>query len=410
MNGLALEIDHVSKKFRKGEIYDSLRDWIPALAGRLFRKPKSEALSKREFWALKDVSLCAKRGEVVGVIGPNGAGKSTMLKILSGVLKPTQGTIRVNGSLSALIEVGAGFHPDLTGRQNIYLNGAILGMKRAEITKRFDQIVAFSGLEEFLDTPVKRYSTGMYARLGFSVAAHVDSDILIVDEVLSVGDYVFQNKCMERMKEVLNSGAAVIFVSHNLHAVASLCTRVVLLDHGRVIREGGPQEVIGAYLNNVRCEPEDRPQQDAYVSKLVIRDEQGPRIRFEAGDDAWLEFEVKANRRSERLSLTVFLKDESDYLFFGTSTERLGHPAFTLDAGESVRCTFRLKLHLARGAFYVGAAVYRYDNEKTYDVRFPMGTLFVTSDKDVRGIANLYPEVESCQFSVKPREPAAQVS
>ena len=393
MNDLALEVDHVSKKFRKGEIYDSLRDWIPALARRLFRKARSDALSKREFWALKDVSLSAKRGEVLGIIGPNGAGKSTMLKILSGVLKPTRGSIRVNGSLSALIEVGAGFHPDLTGRQNIYLNGAILGMKRAEITRRFDRIVAFSGLEEFLDTPVKRYSSGMYARLGFSVAAHVDCDILIVDEVLSVGDQVFQNKCMERMKEVLNSGTAVIFVSHNLHAVASLCTRVILLEHGRVIREGDPQEVIAAYLNEARHEPADRPQQEAYVSKLSIRDEQGPRIRFEAGDDAWFDVEVSANTRCERLALAIYLKSEDNYYVFVTSTERLGYPTFSLNAAETVKYSFRLTLHLAPGVFHVGAAVHRYDIGRHYDDRFPLGTLFIAGDQGVAGVSNLYPEV-----------------
>ena len=225
MSDVALELDHIWKKFRKGEIYDSLRDWIPAFVGKMMGREASGDVSTREFWALKEISLSVKRGEVLGIIGHNGAGKSTMLKILSGVLKPTRGVMRVNGKLSALIEVGAGFHQDLTGRQNIYLNGTILGMSRAEIGKKFDQIVAFSGLEEFLDTPVKRYSTGMYARLGFSVAAHVDPDILIVDEVLSVGDYAFQNRCMERMKEVVRSGAAVMFVSHNLHAVVSLCTR-----------------------------------------------------------------------------------------------------------------------------------------------------------------------------------------
>ncbi|MGO8746039.1 MAG: ABC transporter ATP-binding protein [Thermoguttaceae bacterium] len=410
MSDRALEVNHVSKKFRKGEIYDSLRDWVPALIGRLFRKPKSDALSKREFWALKDVSLSVKRGEVLGIIGHNGAGKSTMLKLLSGVLKPTQGTIRVNGSLSALIEVGAGFHPDLTGRQNIYLNGAILGMKRAEITKRFDQIVAFSGLEEFLDTPVKRYSTGMYARLGFSVAAHVNSDILIVDEVLSVGDWVFQNKCMERMKEVLKSGVAVVFVSHNLLAVTSLCTRVILLDHGRAIREGDPQEVVGAYLNDVRRDPDDLSEQDASVSDLVIRDEQGPRIRFEAGDNAWIDVEVAANRRLERLALVIFLTNEEDYVVFVTSTGRLGYPAFTLEASETAKYSFRLKLHLAPGVFHVGAAVFRYDADQRYDECRRLATLFIAGDNGVGGMANLYPEVENCEPCAKSCETAAQRS
>ena len=225
----------------------------PLWPARLVGRPTSVTLEQpHEFWALKDISLSVGRGEALGIIGHNGAGKSTILKLLSGLLKPTNGTIEVNGSLSALIEVGAGFHPDLTGRENIYLNGAILGLSRAEVTRKFDQIVEFSGLAEFLDTPVKRYSTGMYARLGFSVAAHVDPDILIVDEVLSVGDYLFQKTCMERMKEIVDRGSAIVFVSHNLDAVASFCNRAILLDHGRVAAEGTPETSITAYMEHGR--------------------------------------------------------------------------------------------------------------------------------------------------------------
>src|ERR1700677_4055731 len=181
MSQHVLELNQVSKKFRKGESHNSLREALPALLRRLLRGRIRDSLQEREFWALRDVSFAVGHGEVLGIIGHNGAGKSTILKILSGVLVPTRGVVRVHGSLSALIEVGAGFHPELTGRQNIYLNGTILGMTCREVDKKFDQIVAFSGLEEFLDTPVKRYSTGMYARLGFAVAAHVNPEILIVD-------------------------------------------------------------------------------------------------------------------------------------------------------------------------------------------------------------------------------------
>jgi lipopolysaccharide transport system ATP-binding protein len=316
-----------------------------------------------------------------------------MLKILSGVLKPTTGNLRVNGSLSALIEIGAGFHPELTGRQNIYLNGTILGMSRREIAKKFDQIVAFSGLEEFLDTPVKRYSTGMYARLGFSVAAHVDPEILIVDEVLSVGDYAFQNKCMERMKEIVTGGAAVIFVSHNLSAVATLCTRALLLDHGRVVEEGTPQDVIQTYLRQARAPIENGAGKEAYIANVVIRDEYAPKMRFESGDDVWLDIEVKANQDCRDLSLTLYLCDDKNYGIFDTSTERLGVPSFSLVGGETAHFTFRLKLHLARGTFHVGTLIYQYNIQKMYDHRVPAGTIFVTSARDVRGVANLYPVV-----------------
>src|ERR1700686_3068165 len=186
----AIEFNNVWKKFKRGEKFDSLRDLIPSMAKMVFATRKAD-LQDKEFWAVRDVSFQIGRGDALGIIGPNGSGKSTALKLLSGILKPDKGTLSVRGRLSTLIELGAGFHPDLTGRENIYLNGTILGMRRAEIDRKFDAIVEFSGLAGFIDTPVKRYSTGMYARLGFSVAAHVDPDILIVDEVLSVGDIVF---------------------------------------------------------------------------------------------------------------------------------------------------------------------------------------------------------------------------
>src|SRR5215475_5329328 len=242
-----LDVQRVFKKFRRGELYDSLRDLVPAVTRRLVRREGIRQSGRREFWALEDVSFSVRRGEAFGIIGANGAGKSTILKLLTGIMRPTKGSISVKGRISALIEVSAGFHQDLTGRENIYLNGAILGMTRDEIRRRFDAIVAFSGLEEFIDTPVKRYSSGMYARLGFSVAAHVDPDVLLVDEVLSVGDYLFQRKCMERMQTVIGSGATVIFVSHNLREVANLCQRSLLLERGQVRAIGPTADVIREY-------------------------------------------------------------------------------------------------------------------------------------------------------------------
>ncbi len=203
MSDVALRMDGVYKKFRKGEVYNSLRDLVPALTGKFFRIQELSKSDKRDFWALQDVTFEVKQGEALGIIGPNGAGKSTILKILSRIMKPTKGSMSINGRLSAVIEVSAGFHHDLTGRENIYLNGTILGMTKREIDSKLDQIIDFSGIEEFIDTPVKRYSSGMNARLGFAIAAHVDPDILIVDEVLSVGDYAFQQKCIARMNEVV---------------------------------------------------------------------------------------------------------------------------------------------------------------------------------------------------------------
>jgi lipopolysaccharide transport system ATP-binding protein len=207
---------------------------------------------KEEFWALDNVSLAVKQGEVVGILGRNGAGKSTLLKILSRITEPTIGRIQLNGRVASLLEVGTGFHPELTGRENIFLNGAILGMSREEIKNKFDQIVAFAEIEKFLDTPVKRYSSGMYVRLAFSIAAHVDPEVLVVDEVLAVGDVAFQRKCLGKMEEAHTRSRTVLFVSHNLAAVENLCTRAVVLEQGRMVFDGPVKEAIQFYLESLR--------------------------------------------------------------------------------------------------------------------------------------------------------------
>lgn len=213
---------------------------------RKFEKSKS----KEEFWALKNIDFEIKHGDRVGIIGANGAGKSTLLKILSRITEPTTGSVKIRGRVASLLEVGTGFHPELTGRENIFLNGAILGMKKTEIKNNFDEIVAFSGVEKFLDTPVKRYSSGMYVRLGFSIAAHLEPDIMIVDEVLAVGDAEFQKKCLGKMKDVSAEGRTILFVSHNLTAVDSLCNQAVFLNKGTVHDKGEVKKVIGSYLKN----------------------------------------------------------------------------------------------------------------------------------------------------------------
>lgn len=250
----AIEFDSVWKKFKKGEKFNSIRDALPNF---LKNSIKPVDLKDSEFWAVKNVSFQIKRGEVVGIMGPNGAGKSTILKLLSGILWPTKGRMSINGRLSALIEVTAGFHPELTGRENVYLNGTILGMRKKEIDAKFDEIVEFSGVKEFIDTPVKRYSSGMYSRLGFSVAAHMDPEILLVDEVLAVGDMAFQAKCAQKMRDLLHSGATIVLVSHQLNMIQSLCKRVILLQNGTVQMDGGVDEVIPYYQNVVFKKSED---------------------------------------------------------------------------------------------------------------------------------------------------------
>jgi lipopolysaccharide transport system ATP-binding protein len=211
---------------------------------------KQTARAAEEFFALKGVSFDIRQGEIVGLIGRNGAGKSTLLKILSRITEPTSGRAEVHGRLGSLLEVGTGFHPELTGRDNIYLNGAILGMRRQEISARFDEIVEFSGVSQFIDTPVKRYSSGMYLRLAFAVAAHLDTEILVVDEVLAVGDASFQKKCLAKMEDVGQHGRTVVFVSHNMMAVTRLCQRTILLDEGRVLDDGPSHEIVGSYLRS----------------------------------------------------------------------------------------------------------------------------------------------------------------
>lgn len=248
---IAIRVKNLGKKYLLGgpqEPYDTFRDAIinslKAPLNVFRRAPRDEG-----FWALKDVSFEVNQGEVVGIIGRNGAGKSTLLKILSRITAPTEGTVELHGRVGSLLEVGTGFHPELTGRENIHLSGSILGMKRWEIDQRFDEIVKFSEIEKFLDTPVKRYSSGMYVRLAFAVAAHLDPEILLVDEVLAVGDAQFQKKCLGKMGEVAKEGRTVMFVSHNMSAISELCPRSLLLQNGEIFKDGSSREVIDCYSN-----------------------------------------------------------------------------------------------------------------------------------------------------------------
>ena len=242
-----LIVDRVSKRYRVRQTVEST-----GLRGSLRRQIRSLRRPSDEFWALRDVSFEVERGETLGIIGHNGAGKSTILKLLSNVTTPTSGEITIHGRLAALIEVGSGFHPELTGRENIYLSGSILGMRRREITEKLERIVDFSGVRAFIDSPVKQYSSGMYLRLGFSIAAHLEPDILLLDEVLAVGDAAFQQKCLNRINELHRQERTIVFISHDLVAVEQLCRRVLLLSHGRIVANGPARDVIGAYQETGR--------------------------------------------------------------------------------------------------------------------------------------------------------------
>ena len=298
MSDIAIRVEGLSKQYRIGgpqARYKTLRESLVGAvqspvrrAGRLLR---GEAATDHQetIWALKDVSFEVKHGEVLGIIGRNGAGKSTLLKILSRITAPTEGAVDLYGRVGSLLEVGTGFHPELTGRENIYLNGAILGMKRAEIDQKFDEIAAFSGVANFLDTPVKHYSSGMHVRLAFAVAAHLDPEILLVDEVLAVGDAAFQEKCLGKMGEVAGEGRTVLFVSHNMSAVASLCSRTFWLDSGRIATSGKTGTAVDEYLNSIRMrdgvsslkERQDRTGTSILrATEVRIEDLLGNRLRF----------------------------------------------------------------------------------------------------------------------------------
>jgi homopolymeric O-antigen transport system ATP-binding protein len=280
MSDSVITVENLSKQYiirHQRDRDDGLSHVIEAAVRAPFRWLRSRREQTRkgteEFWALNDVSFSIKQGEAVGIIGRNGAGKSTLLKLLSRITEPTTGQIRYKGRVSSLLEVGTGFHPELTGRENIFLNAAILGMKRSDIARKFDEIVAFSEVEKFLDTPVKRFSSGMYVRLAFGVAAHLEPDILLVDEVLAVGDAAFQQKCLGKMGNVVNEGRTVLFVSHNMAAIASLCTRGLLLEGGRLKLSSSPQSVIEEYLSKART--------DAGIPVSERKDRRGNgRVRF----------------------------------------------------------------------------------------------------------------------------------
>jgi lipopolysaccharide transport system ATP-binding protein len=301
-----IQVDNISKMFRLGEVGSStltedLRSILRRLSGKsgseIGENDRTSGSSYGSVWALQNIGFEVNRGEIVGLVGRNGAGKSTLLKILSRTTAPTSGEIRMKGKVASLLEVGTGFHPDLTGRDNIYLNGAILGMRRNEIKSKFDEIVEFAGVQRYIDTPVKRYSSGMYVRLAFAVAAHLDPEILIIDEVLAVGDAEFQAKCLGKMKDVADKGRTVLFVSHNMGAVADLCTRAILLQNGRLTMDGATDDVIRTYV-----------KQNMNVGLNDAEALNDPTVRRGSGE---ARFEVIKMTNAEGVELNEFHKGET---------------------------------------------------------------------------------------------------
>ncbi len=287
---------------------------------RWLQSRKDDTPEKQEFWALKGVSFEVRLGEVVGIIGRNGAGKSTLLKVLSRITEPTKGRIKVVGRVASLLEVGTGFHPELTGRENIFLNGAILGMKRLEIKQKFDEIVAFSEVEQFLDTPVKRYSSGMYVRLAFAVAAHLQPEVLIIDEVLAVGDSRFQQKCLGKMKDMSTSGRTVLFVSHSMAAIQQLCSRAILIQSGKVQADGVPADVTAQYLSDasggeggsfsLEEHPSRSKSHENLIRRMVVRDSQGETTSCVYPDEAvTIEIEIVTSKPIRNPQIAIAVED-----------------------------------------------------------------------------------------------------
>ncbi|MEN9345082.1 MAG: hypothetical protein RLZZ60_551 [Bacteroidota bacterium] len=299
MSSPIISVNHISKQYRLGNIGAStLAADFNRLLGNFFARKQP---SKKDLiWALNDINFSVQQGEVLGIIGKNGAGKSTLLKILSRVTSPTSGDIVINGRMASLLEVGTGFHPELTGRENVFLNGAIMGMTKSEIRRKFDEIVDFSGVEKYIDTPVKRYSSGMYVRLAFAVAAHLEPEILIVDEVLAVGDAEFQKKCLGKMKSVSNQGRTVLFVSHNMSAIQSLCPRSILLKSGELIKDGATEQIIQYYLGNELTTSNeiifDAQNELNYVKSLKLTHQDSSVGRaYKCGETLSFDFEIEAD-------------------------------------------------------------------------------------------------------------------
>lgn len=390
-----IEFDHVAKCYRLGKGLPNLRE---ALGGMFQSEPA------KLHWAVKDVSFALQPGQAMGIIGPNGAGKTTILKLLSKVTFPTSGEIRVKGRMSALIELGAGFHPDLTGRENVYMNGAILGMRREEIRARFDRIVDFAGIGKFLDTPVKRYSSGMYARLGFAIAAHVDPEVLLVDEVLAVGDYAFQQKCHARMAELRRNGTSLILVAHNLEAIRQVCDRGMVMYRGENVFQGTAAEAVVTYSDILRKAARESQMQapqegglsarvmtfDAEIQKVTLTDEGGQPVSVvRSGSRATVCVNVLFHKdvTSPIFSFTVRAPDGRVIYDTTTRWQNLETPSFA--AGEMCQVQFVLDMALLDGEYEIGVDVAATDFSHYYDRLERAMTFAVLGDETAKGLADL---------------------
>jgi lipopolysaccharide transport system ATP-binding protein len=373
MSNLAIRVENLSKQYRIGApqpryktIRESLMNGLTVPVRRLrstFQPSNLQPANDNYVWALKDVSFNVKQGEVVGIIGRNGAGKSTLLKILSRITEPTEGRAEVYGRVGSLLEVGTGFHPELTGRENIYLNGAILGMKKAEIERKFDEIVAFAEVEKFIDTPIKHYSSGMYVRLAFAVAAHLEPEILLVDEVLSVGDAAFQKKCLGKMGEVAKRGRTVLFVSHNMTAILNLCSEAFLISYGALLTKGPTHATVLHYLQTVQSATsedlaphrERRGHGRVRFSRILILDTNGRTINHAMSGQSVrivLEYRSQLEDTLPNCRVSIAVEDLFGQPLFVCSTEMARDQPTSLSPNGTVHCVIP-RLPLSQGRYYL---------------------------------------------------------
>jgi lipopolysaccharide transport system ATP-binding protein len=372
-----IELNNVSKRYRlrRGWHVKSIRDEVERLAKRLIRRG---APARDDFWALKDVTFSLEKGEVLGLVGRNGAGKSTLLKILSHVTVPTVGSFVARGRLGALIEIGAGFHPELSGRENVFLNGSIMGMSRREVQEKFDRIVSFAEIERFIDTPIKHYSSGQQMRLGFSVAAHVDPDILLIDEILAVGDASFQAKCLNKLAELKEDDKTIILVSHNLTNITEHAKRVVWLDGGSVRMIGEPNEVVDAYLEHVTSdgggeaksgESKFEADRDLVIGEVVVRNQdEAVQDRFDRGETALIDVSYMTRKAMPGVVFVVSIQDLHGYPLGGVATD----PDSMKVNGSVEHGVLRLKLDpllFTKGAYTLSVHAMDPVSKRYYDIR-----------------------------------------
>ena len=398
----AIEVVDVSKRFRLStERYDSLKERVVHMG----RRGSSE-----DFWALRDIAFDVEEGHTVGLIGHNGSGKSTLLKCTGGILQPTTGEIRIRGRLASLLELGAGFHPDLTGRENIFLNASILGLSKRDIAKRFDDIVGFAELEKFIDQQVKHYSSGMYVRLGFSVATNVDPDVLLVDEVLAVGDESFQRKCLDRVKQFQREGRTIVFVTHGADLVRQICDRAVVLDHGRMVVHGTPSDAVRIFRDKLLTSaPEEAeamvPTQDhdqrVRIRTVTVGYPHAERPYVHSGESVTITVAYKAVDPVDDAVFGVSLHSQDGHLVYGNNTWLAGHRLPTLHGVGEISFVFD-SLDLLEGHYPITVGVHSVDGGVTFDWREQHEHIDVVSSSRAVGTLALSMKLDLERLAVDP--------